>query len=106
MTQTMARPGSVAKARGTFTEVFLGWGCLGENRISRVIAGSMGRDDKASLSSWAVYQCLPGHPGIGVDVEGGDGASEARSCLKEPHFHVGTGIPFCIPIFNAIKAQP
>lgn len=48
----------------------------------------------------------PGYPGVGIDVEGGDGAIEARGGFKEPHFHVGTGIPSHSPIFfKAIKAQ-
>lgn len=74
----------------------------------------MDRGDGTFLSSSVVReepgprpQCLPGYPGIGIDVERSDGAIEARSCFKEPHFHVGTGIPFRGPIFfKAIKSQP
>lgn len=51
--------------------------------------------------------CLPGHPGISVDVKRGDGASEAGGCFKEPHLHVRTGIPLGLSTgFEVIEAQP
>ena len=48
----------------------------------------------------------PGHPGVGVDVERGDGASEERRGFKQPHFHVGTGVPLVVPVLvHAIVTQ-
>ena len=51
--------------------------------------------------------CLPSHPGVGVDVERSNGAREAGGGFKEPHLHVGAGIPLGCPILvQAIEAQP
>lgn len=41
--------------------------------------------------------CSPGHPGVGVDVEGSNGPCEQRGCLVQPDLHVGTGIPQGLP---------
>lgn len=104
----MARQGFLAKAGGTCTD-FLVVVVVGSKL--RVISRKQ-TEVITFLPLGAVWQepgprpqCLPGYPCIGIDVEGGDGAIEARSRFIEPHFHVGTGIPFRSPIFNAIKAQ-
>ena len=59
-----------------------------------------------SSSSPQPFPNLPGHPGVGVDVEGGDGAGEEGRGFKQPHFHVGTGVPPVVPVLvHTVVAQ-
>lgn len=51
--------------------------------------------------------CIPGHPGIGVNVEGVDGARKKRCGLKYPHSHISTSVPIGLPVLiKATVAKP
>lgn len=51
--------------------------------------------------------CIPGHPGVGVNVKGVDGAGEKRRGLIYPYSHISTGVPLGLPILTVtVVAEP
>lgn len=51
------------------------------------------------------FEDVPGSPGVCVNVEGRDGSSKKRCGFKEPHLHIGTGVPLVLTIHYTIVAQ-